>query len=114
MSCKTFYSLKKKYHESAFLQKDFCLYDIEFFKFEILYFEEDFKKLRELEQKLIFDLQHKCYNLANNFQIKKLAQQISIDGKIYDSIKQAEKITKISKITLIRRLDDPNNLTFIH
>nr|WFS79727.1 hypothetical protein [Ulva prolifera]WFS79804.1 hypothetical protein [Ulva prolifera]WFS79881.1 hypothetical protein [Ulva prolifera] len=108
--------LKNEYHESALLQKDFCLYGTKFFKFEILYFEEDFKKRRELEQKLINEyLPNKCYNLANSFQINKpqLAQQISIDGKKYDSIKQAEKSIKISKTTLIRRLNDPNDLTYI-
>ena len=35
--------LKNGYHESSSLQKDFCLYSNKFFKFEILYFEEDLK-----------------------------------------------------------------------
>ena len=108
--------LKNEYHESSSLQKDFCLYGSDFFKFEIVYFEEDLKKRRELEQELINEyLPNKCYNLANSFQLNKpqLAQQISIDEKIYDSIKQAEKFTKISKTTIIRRLNDPDDLIFI-
>lgn len=74
------------------------------------------KKRRDLEQRLINKyLPNKCYNLANSFQLKKpqLAQKISIDGKIYNSIKQAEKFTKISKTTIIRRLNNANYLTFI-
>ena len=82
--------LKNEYHESLSLQKYFCLYGSDFFKFEILCFEENFKKRRKLEQEFINEqLPNKCYNLTNNFQINKsqLVQQISIDGKIYDSIK---------------------------
>lgn len=108
--------LKNEYHESSSLQKDFCLYGSDYFKFEIVYFEECFKKRRELEQKLINEhLPSQCYNLANSFKLNKpqLAQQISIDGKIYDSIKQTEKFTKISKTTIIRRLNDQDDLTFI-
>lgn len=111
--------LKNEYHsksESSSLQKDFSLYGSDFFKFEILYFEENFKKRRELEQKLINEyLPSQCYNLANSFQLNKpqLAQQISIDGKIYNSIKQEEKLTKISKTTIIRRLNNQDDLTFI-
>ena len=69
-----------------------------------------------MEQEFINEqLPNKCYNITNNFQTNKpqLAQQISIDGKIYDSIKQAEKFTKISKSTIIRRLNNKDDLTFI-
>ena len=60
--------LKNEYHESLSLQKDFCLYGSDFFKFEILYFEEGFKKRRELKQKFINkQLHNQCYNLTNNF-----------------------------------------------
>ncbi len=110
--------LKAEYHECLLLQKDFCLYGGHFFKFEILCFEEDLKKRRELEQKFINEyLPNKCYNVTNNskFQINKpqLAQQISIEGKIYNTIRQAEKITGISKSTIIRRLNNKNDLTYI-
>ena len=37
--------LKTEYHESLLLQKGFCLYGRNFFKFEILCFEEDSKKV---------------------------------------------------------------------
>ncbi len=77
--------LKSEYHESLLLQKkDFCLYGSDFFKFEVRYFEEDFKKRRKLEQKFINEqLPNKCYNLTNTFQTNKprLAKPISIDGK---------------------------------
>ena len=64
--------LKNEYHESLRLQKDFCLYGSTFFKFEILQLEDDLKKRRALEQKLINEkLPNKCYNLTNNFQINK-------------------------------------------
>lgn len=108
--------LKNGYHESSSLQKDFDLYGSYFFKFEILYFEDDVKIRRKLEQKLINEyLSNQCYNLANSFKLNKrqLAQQISIDNKMYDSIKQAEKFTNISKTTIIRRLNDPDDLIFI-
>ena len=64
--------LKNEYHESLALQKDFCLYGSDFFKFEILYFEEDFKKRCKLEQKFINEqLPNKLYNLTNSSQINK-------------------------------------------
>ena len=69
-----------------------------------------------MEQKFINEqLPNKCYNLNNSFQINKpqLAQKISIDGTIYDLIKQAEKFTNISKSTIIRRLNNKDDLTFI-
>nr|AWX53325.1 hypothetical protein [Halochlorococcum sp. NIES-1838] len=115
-SARHFTLLKNKYHESLELQKDFCLYGSDFFLFEIIYFENDLKKRRQLEQKLINQqLPNNCYNLTNSFQINKpqLAQQISIDGRIYDSIKQAEKLTNISKSTIIRRLNNKDDLTYI-
>lgn len=115
-SARHFTLLKNGYHESVSLQKDFSLYGKTFFKCEILCFEKDYKKRRKLEQGFINkQLSNKCYNLTNSFQTNKpqLAQEISIDGKNYESIKQAERFTKISKSTIIRRLNNKDDLTFI-
>lgn len=108
--------LKAEYHECLLLQKDFCLYGSALFKFEIICFEEDFKKRRSLENNLINKYSpNQRYNITNHskFDINKsqLSQQVSIDGEIYNSIRQAEKFTKISKSTIIRRLNNKNDLT---
>lgn len=42
-----------------------------------------------------------------------MAQQISIKGQVYDSIRQAEKDMNISKTILVRRLNDTKNTDFI-
>jgi hypothetical protein len=66
--------LKAEYHECLLLQKDFCLYGSAFLKFEIIYFEDDFKKRRTLEKNLINkDLPNQRYNITNHskFEINK-------------------------------------------
>lgn len=108
--------LKNGYHESALLQKDFLLYGSKFFQFEIIYFEKNAKKRRLLEQELIQkQLPKKCYSVTNGFKTNQLqlSQQISINGKIYDSIKQAEQFTKLSKSSIIRRLNNPDDSKYI-
>lgn len=105
--------LKNGYHECLSLQKDFCFYGSACFKFEILYVENTIKKCRALEQKVIKKQSvDQCYNKVHNgFQKKlpQLAQQISIKGQVYDSIRQAEKHMNISKATLVRKLNDTKN-----
>ena len=109
--------LKNGYHECLSLQKDFCFYGPACFKFEILYVEKTMKKRRALEQKVIQKQSvDQCYNkVSNGFQRKlpQLAQQISIKGQVYDSIRQAEKEMNISKTTLVRRLNDTKNIDYI-
>jgi GIY-YIG catalytic domain len=110
--------LKAQYHECLLLQQEFDLYGSEFFEFNILIFEENKEKRIHLEKNMINEqLPEKCYNIRKDSRCQtnqpQFGQQISIDGKIYNTIRQAAKATDISKTTIIRRLNDIKDLKAI-
>lgn len=110
--------LKANIHECTALQKDFNKYGCSFFQFEVLFLESDRKKRLQLEKQLIQEKQwDKLYNEKNSFVFRQkghvLGQSISINKKIYVSIREAEKMTGVSKSTIIRRLNNQKELSSI-
>ena len=109
--------LKTQNHECLSLQQDFNTYGSPFFEFRILSFENDLKKRLQLEKQLISQqLPNECYNSSFlGFEKKKplVGQQILMDKKIYCSIREAERVTNISKTNIIRRLNNTNDLSCI-
>lgn len=109
--------LKTQNHECLSLQQDFNTYGSPFFEFRILHFENDLKKRLQLEKQLISQqLPNECDN-SSFFGFDKnkplVGQQILMDEKFYSSIREAEKKTGISKTTIIRRLNNTNDLACI-
>lgn len=113
--------LKAQTHECLALQKDYNTYGSALFEFRILKVENDLAKRLQLENQFI-DQQFpdKRYNVFPFSRFEKkvpllgqqiVGQQILMDNKTYSSIREAEKATNIPKTTIIRRLNDPKNLT---
>nr|YP_636236.1 putative site-specific DNA endonuclease [Tupiella akineta]AAV80658.1 putative site-specific DNA endonuclease [Tupiella akineta] len=107
--------LKAQTHECLELQQDFKKYGNAFFEFTILVFENHLQKRLQLEKQLIAQQPpNKLYNVlpSSRFEKKRpvLGQQILMDKKSYSTIREAERATKISKATIMRRLNNSEDL----
>lgn len=108
--------LKNQTHECKQMQKDFNLYSKENFIFDILYFENDQKRRTELEitecSKYSSDIIYNSTESIGQNLLLRTAQRIRINGKIYSSIRKASQMTNESKTSIIRKLDNPQNLFY--
>ena len=110
--------LKAQTHECLELQQDFKKYDNAFFEFTILVFQNHLQKRLQLEKQLVAQqLPNKLYNVLPSSRFEKktpvLGQQILMEKKIDYTIREAEKATNISKATILRKLNNSENLMYI-
>lgn len=113
--------LRNQQHECSQLQLDFNFYGESAFIFEILCIEADEIKRLELEKDAI--IQHYGTNsevlLYNSkkptgFNLNaRIAQRIQIHGQVFPSIMAAVRNTRESKTSIIRKLNDPTNLSYV-
>lgn len=112
-----FDKLRSQTHECKEMQKDFNRYSIENFTFEILYFENDQTRRIELEikecSKYSSDVIYNSIEPIGQNLLSKTAQRIQINEKTFSSIREAAKMTNESKTSIIRKLDNSQNLFYI-
>jgi hypothetical protein len=113
--------LTRNQHECFDLQNDFNKYN-KFFEFKVLIVEKNFKQCLKLEKYIIKSYaKTTLYNIVDLLELgsgvgkKKplLGQQILMDNQLYVSIREAERLTKVSKTTICRRLNNQMDLSCI-
>lgn len=109
--------LRNHTHECKQMQEDFNLYSKENFTFEILYFENDETRRTKLEikqcSKYSSDIIYNSTEPIGQNLLSRTAQRIQIDGNIFSSIREAVQMTNESKTSIIRKLDNSQNLFYI-
>ena len=99
--------LNNNCHECLQLQKDWNQFGIQNFELTILITEENRNKRLELERQYIQNLGIGfCYNCLSKmgFQSNQTSQKIVLNGTLFLSIREAERVTGVSKTTIIRKL----------
>ena len=102
--------LNNNCHECLQLQTDWNQFGIHNFELTILIVEESLTKRLELERQYIQNLgSDLCYNVIvkTGFQSHQTSQKIAFNGNFFMSIREAERVTRVSKTTIIRKLANP-------
>lgn len=113
--------LRNQHHECQQLQLDFNSYGEQAFIFEILCIEADEIKRLELEKEAIIQYygtnqEFLLYNSKKptGFNLNaRIAQKVQIHEQVFPSIMAAVLNTRESKTSIIRKLNDPTNLSYV-
>ena len=112
-----FVKLNNQTHECLSMQNDWNLYLQDNFVFEILHYEDEETKRIEFEKnevaKYTSKVLYNCAKSVGSNLLARTAQSISINGTIFASITKAVKLTNESKTSIIRKLNNPHDLSYI-